>query len=533
MLEHLRRRRYPWESMWNEAIELANPGRGPIDPTSEYEDKKRGQTAYSSKAVRALRVWANGLKGYLVSPSFPWFKLMLSDGELNENAEVRSWLEVATERVRLSFQRSNFYSAIDEYFRDGGCVGTATMFSNENVVTGKINYSVRHPREIFIAETAEEVVDTIFRDFLMPAREVVGKFGSGGLPESVLTTAKNTPYASIPVVHACLPSTDEAKAPMGKPILSAYILPADTWEMSVSGYSMVPATCWRTLKNSDEEYGRSPATEAICEISGINTVTKSLLQQAQLAGEPPLNAPDELRGKVRINPRGINYYSDPQRMVTPMNIVGDMRGGMDREARFEHAIDEHFNVDFFLMLNSAEKVMTATEIMEKQGEKAVVLGSQIGRLTVDVLDPLMDRAFEIEYRAGRIPPPPAILAQRGGRIDVDYLGPLSQIQKRHFKTQGITNAQQVLFPMAAAYPEVLYVIDPIKTAKTLVEAAGMPQDHIRTDEEIQSLIDQKRQQEAAQAQAELAQTMASAAGNARRTIEPNSAAEKVLQEVQS
>jgi len=206
-----------------------------------------------------------------------------------------------------------------------------------------------------------------------------------------------------------------------------------------------------------------------------------------------------------------------------------MRGGMDREARFIQSIKEHFNVDFFLMLSSAEKVMTATEIMEKQGEKAVVLGSQVGRLTADVLEPVIDRAFDIEMRAGRLPPIPDILRKSRARIDVDYLGPLAQIQKRQFKTQGITNAEAVLFPMASAYPEVLMVIDPIKVAKELVEAAGMPQSCMRSDEEIAALLDAQRKQQAAQQQAQMASTMADAANKSRRTIEPNSAADMALQ----
>lgn len=530
--EALKKRRLPWESLWDEVIEMTCPSRGKIND-AEDSAKKRGGTLYSSDAQRALKVWSSGMKGYLVSPAFPWFRLTMSDPDLDDNPMVRYWLEKVTAHMMVAFQRSNFYSAIDEYFRDGGSIGTATMFSTENIKTESLHYSVRHPREIFISEDAEQNVDTIFRYFRISYRNLVSCFGVDKLPETYAPKFEKSPYTTIPILHAVMPASEMGGVTFNRPVGSVYVLPDDDWELSQSGFHMLPASCWRTIKNADEEYGYSPGTEAICEILGLNSVSKSILQIAQLLAEPPMNAPEEMRGKVRFNPRGINWYQDATRTVSPINMTTDLRGAMDRENKGGQAVREHFHVDFFLMLNQAEKVMTATEIMERQGEKAVVLGSDVDRLPGDVLEPQIDRCFDVEMRAGRLPPPPRVLLERPGRIDVDYLGPLAQIQKRHFKTQGITSAQAALFPMAAAYPDALLVINEIKTAKAIVVAAGMPQELLRSDDEIAELVEQRQKRQDALQQAEMAKTLATAANQGRREIEPNSLAQMALQAVES
>ena len=532
-LNQLKENRVAWESHWDKIISLVNPRRG-LMTDNESSAKRRGVEIYSSEALHALQTWADGMKGYLVSPSMNWFRLTTPDRGLQQSIIVKAWLQEVEEAMYLALGRSNFYSAMDEYFLDAGSVGTAVMFSEEDLGDGSIDFMVRHPRECFISENRRGRVDTLYREFPMSLRTLVDTFGKEGLPLSMQEAVDKTPFKKVSVFHALFPGSDRSaqlKVEFKKTFSSVYWISEEQTVLRESGYDLFPCQVWRTRKNVDEEYGRSPASDALVEVMGLNAISKGILKQVQLAAEPPLNVPEELKGRARFNPGGHNYYQDGQRLVSPMLIAGDIRGAMDREGMYRQSIKDHFSVDFFMLLNSAEKTMTATEIVERQGEKAVVMGAQVGRLQSECLNPLMDRVFDIEFRAGRLPPPPQeVINTPGARIDIDYLGPLAQAQKRLFKTQGINQSMAALEPMMVAFPEVRHILDPIKVAREIMDANGMPQSTLRTDDEVAVLVDADRQQAAAQQQAELAKTVATAANQGRRTIEPGSAADMAKQE---
>ena len=58
---------------------------------------------------------------------------------------------------------------------------------------------------------------------------------------------------------------------------------------------------------------------------------------------------------------------------------------------------------FFLVLARAEREMTATEIMERQAEKAVLLGPQVDRLEQEGLAKVFDIVSDIADNANRLP----------------------------------------------------------------------------------------------------------------------------------
>jgi len=127
------------------------------------------------------------------------------------------------------------------------------------------------------------------------------------------------------------------------------------------------------------------------------------------------------------------------------------------------------------------------------GEKASVLSASIGDLTV-VLDKIIDYVFYLETEAGRIPPLPDILMQYGGsNIDIVYMGPLAQAQKRLFETQGIRLGMELAIPLITAFPESADLINADETLKELLVSNGFPQTAFNSPEAIMA-IRQARQQ---------------------------------------
>ena len=275
---------------------------------------------------------------------------------------------------------------------------------------------------------------------------------------------------------------------------------------------MNPYAVWRLRKNSDEIYGYSPAHDAMTTILSINQMDKTLLEAAHLAVKPALNIPEHMRGNTQIMPNGHNYYpsGSPDR-ISHFGNQANYPIGIDREERMQRIIEDKYRVEFFMILARAEREMTATEVMERQSEKAVLLGPQVDRLIQEGLTKVFDVVSDIADKAGRLPEPPQILfdaAQVGAiqGIDIRFTGPLAQAQKMLFNMRPIKNALNELAQASVIFPRVLQRVNEDKLAEAILDSTDFPQNLMRTDDEMEELRQQEAEQLAQQqAQEQMAQ----------------------------
>lgn len=144
-------------------------------------------------------------------------------------------------------------------------------------------------------------------------------------------------------------------------------------------------------------------------------------------------------------------------------------------------------------------------------------------METELSNPIHDRVFGIETKARRIPDPPPILQEvSGGHIEIDYLGPLAQAQKRIFKSQTIRAGLQIVREASAIYPEAPLVINPIKTLRDLLDSQGFPQKDFRTDDEIKDIMELKQQQQDAQTKLQQGLEIAKGASRLTKEVQPGS-----------
>ena len=515
----LKEERQTWEEEYEEISTYVFPRRGNWD---RWDGKAHRNTnkIYDGTPIGALNLLANGLVGYLVSPATRWFKLRLPREEYMSLPGVRQWLERCETVLYDEFARSNFYEEVVEYFRDGGAFGTATMFVNEDLQHELANYRTRHPKEIFLAENRIGKVDTVFRHFVLTARQMADEFGYENLSIDTQRLVDKNPYERVDVIHALFPRTDRDVTKLDNknmPYASIYIEEKRRHILRESGFEKMPYVVWRYSTNSDEVYGRGPGFEALYDVKKSNKVSESLLKSAQMMVDPPLNVPEEMRGSVNWVPRGLNYYSNPNETVTPANTGIQYEPGLDREKHISQVIEQHFLVDFFLMLQRAPENMTATEVMERQAEKAAILGTVVGRISSEFLDPVIDLTFDICWKQGKIPPPPRALTETmskdDARLEVDYIGPLAQAQKRFHVSQGVNQSMQALGPLMQMNPNIADMIDWDQLALEVMRNYGMPESVIKDMREVRRIRQQKAQQQQQQMQAQQTTEMAKALPN--------------------
>lgn len=553
---HLAQIRQPYEYMWDEIIDFVVHYRRGINSTSS-KGLKTGERVYDTTPLQALNLLADGLHGYLVSPSIRWFGLKLPNriefpltnfgnmrkwnGKRADSIpEIKQWLEDSEDVMYSDFLRSNFYETTPEYFRDGGSIGTANMYVEEDVRTGKTIYMLYHPREYYIVEGKDGSVKAVYRKFSYTLDQLVEMFGyekMTDVDENFKTMYENNPYTETEVAHAVYPR--DTYDPQKKDVknmqwASVWIHCAKSKVLRESGRTFFPHLTWRWRKNGDEWWGRSPSWDAYVEIVKNNQAEKDLMEVQQMMARPPYYATEDLRGKVKIRPKGRTWLSQSQYDRPPKPYDLNLSGfpiTLERQDRAQQIIKDFYHTDLFFLLSDAARnkvPLTATQVIEISGERAAIIGTRIGRLHQELMNPAIDIQFSIANEGGRIPPPPDVLYElAGANIEVDYMGPLSQAQKRLFRTQGIFAGLEAAAKVGQLFPSALQNIDEDATMLETLDAVGFPIKAIRPEDKVREMREVEAARRDEIEKAAMLGTLADKMPKMSRAIEKGSVMEKL------
>ena len=109
-----------------------------------------------------------------------------------------------------------------------------------------------------------------------------------------------------------------------------------------------------------------------------------------------------------------------------------------------------FHVDQLVV--SANRTMTATEVIQRNEEKMRILGPVLGRLQSELLQPMILRVFNIMLRNNLFLQAPEILANQ--EIDIEYVSPMALAQR----SQELQNLMRGLEMFAQISPLLQYKI---------------------------------------------------------------------------
>jgi len=520
-LGDLKALREPWVPLWRDVTAHVLPRRSFWD-LNTTEGQVPDTKTYDGSPLVALQLLADWLQGNLVSPNMRWFRLRMQNRKLQDLPGVADWLEETEDVLYSEFARSNFYQSIAEYFTDSMSMGTASQFIEDDAAHRRILFSTRHLKECFIAEDRAGHVDTLYREYYMTNRATLQQWGDkiGSRRQDM---ADRDPFGKAHILHAVFPRDDRDYNKidqLNQPFASRYIDLDFDHDIDEGGYKVFPYTVWRFRKNSDEVYGRSPAIDAINDILRLNQVSLTELMAGQLSVQPPLNVPESMRGYERIVPRGYNYFTNKDEIISPINLAQNYSIGKDIKEEIKATVKEHFRTTQLLLAEQAERQMTAREVIERQGEKALVLGVIMGGLNSETLIPTIDRVFDICDRNGLIPEAPRAL-QGGGIVDIEFMSPLAQAQKRFHQSQGIQAGFQFMLPTGHLFPRSLLNVDDDELMRIGLDASGMPQKIIREIPQRDAI--RKAQDEAAaaaQKQAVALEQQKMMAGNVDKLNQP-------------
>lgn len=470
-------------------------------------------TRYESSPCQKLKTLVAGLVGYSISPNIVWFKFNLQDQNMLDLYGVKDWLEECEKYVQAEFSRSNLYSEASRWVEQSAIDGHAVMLVDEDIERGKLRFATMRNNEVYLDVDDYGEVDTVFREYLMTIRNAVKFFGEEKLEDSIREKYKDVDRWNdkIKILYAVFPREDfdeNIQDGKNKPYAAVYVDLDHSCIIQESGYDEMPFAVFEWDRISGLAYSNSPAISAMPDIKALNIIRSSSLKIAQTSAEPPLVVPSSIR-TVNLVPRGRTYVDNPATdIIQPIKTGENYPITLQILENYEQKIRDWFFVDFFLMLQQKQGQMTATEVMELQGEKSATLASLVVALN-EGLTKIISRSFDLLIKNGKLPEPPESLMDTDAAMKVDFVGPLSQAQQKYHAAGGITQALQLVSPIMQMFPNAADYIDGDMLIKRAMEGQGMPQAVIREEDDVEGIRQARIQQQMEQQQQAIQQQMMS------------------------
>lgn len=477
-LDNLRRRydaaktrRSHWESLWQDAYEYALPQRQGFGGGIR-EGESRMERLYDGTALDAVEQLGASLLGNLMPPWTQWFGLKPGPDLTPAEAESLSpVLEKAARTLQAHFDRSNFVVEIHQCFLDLIVGGTASLYVEETEpgAFSALKFTAVPLHQIVLEEDGNGFLNGSFREISLTLEQLQTRYPRASLPDSVVQEGLRDSQRRFAVLESIVPD-------QGRYAFTALLqgMEQGAGILKQGSTADTPLIAFRWLKSPGEIYGRSPVMKALPDIKTANKVVELILKNASIAVTGIWQADDdgvlnpaniELKpGSIipkAVGSQGLKPLEMPGRFDISQIVLDDLR------SRIRHAL----LADKLVPITSRR--MTATEVLERSAEMALLLGATYGRLQTELMTPLIQRAYGILRRRGEVPD----VNIDGRLVTLDYRSPLA-------RAQGQRNVQNTLFwieSVQAMGPGAMTAINLPQAARVLGDALGVPSDLILND----------------------------------------------------
>lgn len=462
-LEVLRQRlvqeRSSFNTYWQTIDNLIRPTRGRFITTDTNRGHRRNNNIADNTTTLAERTLRAGMMAGLSSPARPWFKLSVWDRLLNEQYDVRRWLNDIEEYMRFYFLKSNLYQVLPLTYGDCGTFGTACVFMQRHEPTVSRFYSFP-VGSFYLANDGYGKVVCFIREFQFTVRQIIDLFAkdaNGNINLENLDTSTIQLYKAgsldtwINVVHVVKENdfyNPRSKLSMhkrysseyyeqGPSNASGYLVSTTPMKnhkfLSRSGFDYFPILAPRWEVTGEDVYGTScPGMIAIGDVSQLQQGEFSSLEAIDKMVRPPLIGPASLkRQNAHHLPGSITYHDEREgmkglRSIYDLDFRVDLLEQKQKEVR-NRCRSAYFEDLFLAVIRSDRRQQTAREIEEKHAEKLLATGPVLEQLNEDFFDPLINNQFQLMSDQGLLPEAPDEIKDMELRIE--YISIMAQAQK--------------------------------------------------------------------------------------------------------
>lgn len=393
----------------------------------------RSKKIVDSTPLIAVRNFAAGMMTGATSPTRRWFRTGLMNKEVENNWEVKAWCAKQSDLSRRILYASNFYQLLPEVY-DQMAVFLFSCLSMESDYETVVNFKNLPIGSYYYAKNHRGVVDTLCRNYMESARNLVKEFGEENCSEAVKDAAKNRPNTMFEIVHYVEPNAEYRKdSPMSvhqKYISIYYEVNSDGKFLRKSGFNRFPFVVFETSCNGEDNYpSKGLGAYALPDAKQLMAMVKEYAKAVKKIVTPAYNAPASIKNKdLADTPAHFNEMDENGRGLTPIyEVPPHVLELKDSINEMRETIKSIFYNDLFAMiLNTAERGRTATEVNELKEEKMVLLSPLLEQVHT-ALKQILEWLFYEELEKGLLPDIPDSL--QGQELDFEFVSTLAQAMK--------------------------------------------------------------------------------------------------------
>lgn len=516
-LAALKNERSTWIEHWRDLNDNIRPRRFRWLYTERNKGWKRNSAIINSTATTALRTLAAGMMAGITPRSRPWFRLTTPDPELSKFGPVRAYLDLVQERMFQVFARSNIYNVFHGTYEQLGLFGTAIFLleADDHSVLRAYPWPIG---QYCLANSARLDIDTGYRELSMTVGQLVEQFGKEACTREVQEKYEKGDYdVWIEVVRVVEPNRDYEAGklgPKGQRYKSCWFekgREAEDRFLLESGFRVKPFCAPRWVVTAEDVYGESPGMDALGDVRSVQLLERRKAQVADKISNPPMKGPMALMNqRIGLGPGEMTYVDQvtPGQAFSPAYEVPPAALQALRESIGEDSqrVKTTFYEDVWMMIAQGQQDprKTATEVAALKEEKMMQLGPVMERLDDEMLDPVIDRAYDILFHKGLLPPAPKEM--KGKSFAVEYISIVAQALKM---IQGVAPKERLasfVGSLIGSRPEVADNVNWDLMVEDYADDLGVKSTLIIPEDQVQAIRADRAKQQAQQQQ--MQQTLA-------------------------
>ena len=467
---------------------------------------KKSKKILDSITLTAVKNFASGMQSGATSAATRWFKAQMKRKEFNQIPEVKQWCADQEELTRRILAGSNFYQLMLGVYKQLGSFGFACL-SMESDYDTVVNFKLLPIGSYRYCKDIRGEIDTLCRSFKESAKNIVEKYGYENCSEEVKSAYDNNTDAYF---ELCYFVEKNKEYNPNSPLSKFKKFKAVTYQIGQEkfledkGFDRFPFAVFEAEVNGEDNYpSNCPGIEALPDAKQLMTQVKeyskgvkklvsplykgpaSLLKQKGLQDSPGHIIPDDDQG------RGISTVYEINPRILELKQSND---------ELKEVIKEHFYNDLFaVILNTAERGRTATEVNEIKEEKMVLLSPLLDQVH-KALRIILDWIFYECIATGIMPLPPVEI--QAEEMETEFISALALAQK----VKGISGIERfTTFTSNLAQmidPTLVYKINGDQIIDDYAEIANINPAHVVPTEDVNKRREMIAQQQAQQQQQE-------------------------------
>lgn len=460
---------------------------------------------FDSTAMGAADVLASSLHGGVTPAMAKWFKFRLRGVDAPQK-ETDVWLEDSEDAIFNALGESNFITAIAQLFIEYVVFGTAALYvenHTDDLAFGRFKFTNIHLSNLVFKEGPSGRAEYVWVKSKMPAQQILDTYGkeADDLPKiRKLVAEPKTQFKEcelITYIGLSSPDKSEPSKP-GKNDGGKYTVKIvgvdDKAQLGETKYvDTMPVMVPRWQKAYGQVWGVGPGTRALPVVLVTNRAEQLEMAAWDRAVNSGYKTSEDNLVNNEVDPSGVNVMNDINDFASldDGNVQWNVAGMKKEEAK--NSIRSIFFEDRLVMNSTGGD--TATEFRLRFELLQRLIGPTMGRVSSELLNPLIECLFEMGYTKGLLGEAPQEVAE--ANMDIEYVSPLAKAQKMP-EVEATGQFINMLGQYEALYPGVRHLLDIEHSLRNTANILGVPADDLNDEKAYQEAVadDERKRQEA-------------------------------------